>query len=99
MEGNVARGPAERKRLLEMYRRHSEPAVRQRAHMVLLLADDWSWSQVESALYCSRRTIARWRERVEQRGIDALAGRQRGRRSSYGAGRRRDSYPGTTIRR
>ncbi len=85
MDGSFAAGPAGRKRLLEMYRRHPDPAVRQRAHMMLLLADGWSWSQVESALYCSRRTMARWKERFERGGADALAGERRGRRSSYGA--------------
>ena len=49
-----------------------------------LLADGWSWSQVELALYCGRRTIARWKERFERGVADALAGERRGRRSSYG---------------
>lgn len=85
MEGSVSRGPAGRKRLMEMYRKHPNPAVRQRAHMVLLLGDGWTWSEVESALYCSRRTMARWKERFERGGVEALAGRPRGRRSPYGA--------------
>lgn len=65
MEGSLAAGPAGRMRLLEMYRRHPDPAVRQRAHIVLLLLDGRSWSEVESVLYCSRRTIA-IPERVEE---------------------------------
>lgn len=67
-----------------MYRKHPDPMVRQRAHMVLLLLDGWSWSDMESALYCSRRTIARWKDRFERGGPEALAGKSRGRRSPYG---------------
>jgi putative transposase len=82
MEGSVALGPAGRKRLMEMYRRHPDPAVRQRAHIVLLLADGWSWSWIESGLYCSRRTIDRWKKRFERGGVETLTGERRGRRSS-----------------
>jgi putative transposase len=84
MDGSVSLGPAERKRLLEMYRKHPDPAVRQRAHIVLLLVDGWSWSWIESTLYCSRRTIDRWKKRFEVGGVEALAGERRGRRSLYG---------------
>jgi transposase len=85
MDGIVSLGPAGRKRLMEMYRKHPDPAVRQRAHMMLLLEDGRSWSEVESVMYCSRRTIARWKERIEQGGIEALVGRQRGRQRAFGA--------------
>lgn len=84
MDGSVSLGPAERKRLMEMYRRHPDPAVRQRAHIVLLLSDGRSWSWIESALYCSRRTMDRWKKRFELGGVEALAGVRRGRRESYG---------------
>lgn len=84
MDGIVSRGPAGRKQLMEMYRKHPDPAVRQRALMVLLLWDGRSWSFIESALYCSRRTIARWKKRFEQGGIEALTGAPRGRRPRYG---------------
>lgn len=84
MEGSVSLGPAERKRLMEMYRKHPNPAVRQRALIVLLLADGRSWSFIESALYCSRRTIDRWKKRFEQGGMEALIGEHRGRRTMYG---------------
>jgi transposase len=86
MEGSVSLGPAERKRLMEMYRRHPDPAVRHRAHIVLLLADGRSWSWVESALYCSRRTIDGWKKRYERGGAEALVGQPRGRRPAYGLG-------------
>jgi transposase len=67
---------------MEMYRRHPDPAVRQRAHIVLLLADGWSWSWIEAALYCSRRTIDRWKKRFERGGVEGLTGERRGRRPS-----------------
>lgn len=79
MEGSFALGPAERKRLLEMYRSDADPAMRQRAHMIWLLADGWSWLDVASVMYCSRRTIARWKARYETGDIDTLAGRPRSR--------------------
>lgn len=85
MDGSVSLGPAGRKSLMEMYRRHPDPAVRHRAHIVLLLADGRSWSWIESALYCSRRTIDRWKKRYESGGIEALTNERRGRRSPYGA--------------
>lgn len=57
MDGSVSLGRAQRKRFLEVYRRHSDPANRQRAHIVLLLADGRTWSDIASALYCSTRTM------------------------------------------
>ncbi|MBU1693424.1 MAG: IS630 family transposase [Verrucomicrobia bacterium] len=83
MDGSLSPGPAGRKSLMNLYRKHPEPAVRQRAHIVLLLCDGWSWSEIESALYCSRRTIDRWKKRFEEGGADALEGRRRGRRPIF----------------
>jgi hypothetical protein len=54
MEGSVRLGPAERKRVMEVYRGHPDPKVRQRARIVLLSPDGWRWSCLVSALYCSR---------------------------------------------
>ena len=84
MDGSISLGPAGRKGRMEMYRRHPDPAVRRRAHIVLLLADGRSWLFIESALYCRRRAIDRWKKRFEAGGIEALLGERRGRRSSYG---------------
>jgi transposase len=64
-----------RKKLLHYYRHHPDPSVRSRAHIILLLADGHPWSSIEEVLYCSSRTIDRWRERFETGGIDALLGR------------------------
>ncbi len=74
MDGNVSCGPAERKRLLGMYRKHPDPDVRRRAQMILWLADGWTWSQVTAGQYSSSRTIDRWVKRYEQGGAEALLG-------------------------
>jgi putative transposase len=66
---------AQRKTLLRYYRRHSDPAVRQRAHIILMLAEGYPWSLITSALFCSSRTIDRWKRRFEDGGVDAILGR------------------------
>ena len=71
--GHFGLGSAGRKRLMEMVRRHPHPAVRLRAHIMLLLEDGWSGSSVQSALYRSSRTIDRWEKRFEAGGLEALA--------------------------
>ena len=72
MDGSVSLGRAERKRLLEMYRRSPDPAVRLRSHIVLLLAEGQTWATIAAVLFCSTRTIARWKERFETGGVEAL---------------------------
>ena len=83
MDGSVSLGRAERKRLLEMYRRSPDPAVRLRSHIVLLLAEGQTWATIAAVLFCSTRTIARWKERFETGGVDALVTETRGRRSMF----------------
>lgn len=72
MDGSVSLGRRERKRLLELYRGGGESSVRLRAHVVLLLADGHAWSVIAAMLYCSTRTIARWKRRFEEGGVEAL---------------------------
>ncbi len=86
MDGSITLQDAERKVLLEHYRRNAVPAVRLRAHIVLLLAAGYSWSAITATLFCSTRTIARWKRRFEQDGIEALVSENRGRRSGGGGG-------------
>lgn len=85
MDGMVSLGRAGRKRLLGVYRRHPNPDVRRRAHGVLLLGMGWSGSRVAEATFCSRRTIALWKRRYEEGGLDALMEERRGRRRFFGA--------------
>src|SRR5215217_5416895 len=79
--GSIALGRGERKRLLELYRKETDPLVRLRAHIVLLLADGHAWSLVCAVLFCSTATVGRWKARFERGGVEALAGEARGRRS------------------
>jgi hypothetical protein len=54
----------ERRELLEIYRKHTDPEIRFRAHILLLLADGRTWEDIGTLLYCSSRTIDRWVVRV-----------------------------------
>ena len=81
MDGSIVLGSSQRKRLLGIYRgKEAYPApVRLRAHVVLLLAEGHPWSLIAGVLFCSTATIARWRERFEAGGVDALLEERRGR--------------------
>src|ERR1043166_8757693 len=79
MDGSIRLAPKERKIVLEYYRKASDPAIRLRAHILLLLAEDYSWREIAGALFTSTRTVDRWKRRFEQKGIDAVIGQPRGR--------------------
>jgi len=85
MDGTITLRSSERKALLEHYRRNPDRAVRLRAHIVLLLAEGYTWQSIAAVLFCSTRTIARWKRRFEQGGVAALLEDRRGRRSPFGA--------------
>jgi putative transposase len=68
----------QRATLLRYYRGPTDPRLRLRAHVLLLLADGRTWDDVASALYCSTRTIARWKRRFDQGGLEALRGSRPG---------------------
>ena len=78
--------PQQRDELLRIYRKDPDPELRFRAPIILLLAGGHPWSTVEAMLFCRRRTSNRWRERIEQEGIEGLAGRKRGRPLRFGLG-------------
>jgi transposase len=65
--------------LLDRYRKDPDPAVRFRAHILLLLADGHTWEEVGAVLFCSSRTIDRWVKRFQQEGLEAIAGHKLGR--------------------
>jgi transposase len=79
MDGSIQLKPMERKTLLEHYRKSTDPAVRLRAHILLLLADGHPWSQITVMLFTSARTISRWKQRFEREGVEAVLGAPRGR--------------------
>jgi transposase len=83
MDGSIRLREEERNDLLDHYRRSPDPAVRLRAHIVLLLADGWAWAAISLALFTSSSTIRRWQLHFQEGGIDALLGRRRGRRSAW----------------
>jgi hypothetical protein len=60
--------------LLEQYRKGVNERVRLRTHIILLLAEGYSWALIAGVLCCSTRTIARWRSRVESEGISTVLG-------------------------
>src|SRR5437588_188382 len=68
----------ERATLLDYLRQAPQPELRQRAHIVLLLADGYTWASIAAVLYCSSRTIARWKGRFDQGRTEALLGHPRG---------------------
>jgi putative transposase len=71
--------PAERRTLLDHYRQHTDPGVRLRSHILLLLDAGHSWVMVSAVLFCSLDTISRWKRRFEEEGVNAVLGRHRGR--------------------
>ena len=68
----------ERKTLLGYLRTSPNPQLRLRAHLILLLADGYTWAVIGAVLYCSSRTLARWKQRFEQGRVQALLGRSPG---------------------
>jgi transposase len=84
MDGSIELTPKERKALLEHYRKASDPSVRLRAHILLLLADGHPWSQITNMLFTSPRTISRWKQRFERDGIPAVCCASRGRPRALG---------------
>jgi transposase len=73
----------QRKTLLQLYRHHAQPEIRHRAHILLLLADGYSWDTIAAVLFTSSSTIARWQQRFLDGGLLALAGHASGRRSGF----------------
>src|SRR3954453_7127851 len=69
----------ERDELLWIYRKDADPELRFRAHIILLLAQGHTWDTIEAMLFCSSRTLDRWKKRFEEQGIEGLTGRKRGR--------------------
>jgi transposase len=70
---------------LDYYRAHPDPAVRLRAHIILLLAQGYAWRVISGVLFCSSRTIARWKRRFEAERVPGLLGDARGAPRRYGA--------------
>ena len=83
MEGSILLRDSQRKELVRLYRKTHDPTLRLRAHIILLLADGWTWATIAAVLFCSSKTIACWQQRFLQGGVAALGGRRRGRASWF----------------
>jgi transposase len=80
MPSSIPLSHSDRKTLLDYYRSPAwAPELRLRAHILLLLADGWTWATIAAVLFCSTRTIARWQDRYRREGLDGLFGHPRGR--------------------
>jgi len=79
---SIRLSPDDRNALLGYYRRDPDPQVRQRAHILLLLAQGYGWAMIAAVLFTSPDTIARWKRRFEQAGVAGVLGRPRGRKQS-----------------
>lgn len=85
MEGSIHLTEAQRKQLLDLYRKHHDPHVRLRSHIILLLAMGQSWRTITTMLFCSSKTISRWKRRFQREGIQALTQQRRGRPREFAA--------------
>ena len=85
MTRSVALDARQRQALLDRYRKDSDPEVRFRAHILLLLDDGHSWAAVAALLFCSSRTIDRWVKRFHAEGAAGLAGHKPGRPFRFAA--------------
>ena len=85
MDGSIALKDSQRKQVLQLYRKHHDPHVRLRAHILLLLDMGQTWLTISMLLFCSMRTISRWRRRFLEEGVDALTEERRGQAKLFGA--------------
>lgn len=84
MSHSITLSPDQRDTLLRYYRGPFDPALRLRAHILLLLDDGRTWDDIAGTLYCSTRTIARWKDRFQRQGLPALHGLPPGPRRRFG---------------
>jgi putative transposase len=79
MKCSIDLSPEQRSALLDRYRKDPDPEVRFRSHILLLLADGYSWAVVATLLFCSSRTIDRWVKRFHAEGVQGVSGHKPGR--------------------
>ena len=78
MSHSITLTDPQRDALLRYYRGPFDHQLRLRAHILLLLHDGRSWDHIAQTLYCSTRTIARWKDRFQRQGLAALPGQPTG---------------------
>ena len=74
MSCSITLTAADRNTLLDHYRSNPDPQLRLRAHLLLLLADGYTWALIAAVLYCSTATLARWQQRFRDGGVESLLG-------------------------
>src|SRR5690242_18070630 len=79
MTRSISLSTEQRTALLGRYRNDTDPEVRFRSHILLLLDDGHTWATVAALLFCSSRTIDRWVKRFHAEGVEAVAGHKPGR--------------------
>jgi transposase len=83
MSCSITLRPEQRNALLDLYRRSTDPEVSRRAHVLLLLAEGYAWATVVAVLFTSSSTMARWRQRFDEGGVEAVLGQPSGRRPVF----------------
>lgn len=68
MEGSIRLSAEVRKRLLRAYRA-GDARIARRAHVMLLLADGWTWEGIRCALFCSNDLISRTLKQYHAAGV------------------------------
>jgi len=74
MEGSIRLSANDRKTLIKVYRGSGPANVARRAHVLLLLAEGWSYRQIMSGLFASSELVASVRSRFERGGVAAVLG-------------------------
>lgn len=74
MDGSIRLSRGDRKALLQVARRGTDPDRRLRAHILLLLDDRVAWAVIAAVLFTSTATINRWRRRYLKEGIPGVTG-------------------------
>lgn len=83
MDGSIHLRASERKTLLGIVKTAATHEQRLRAHVLLLLADDWPWTAIAAVLFTSSSTINRWRRRFLADGLSAVVDAPGRRRPSW----------------
>src|SRR5262245_56283236 len=73
MDGSIQLSPHQRKALLRLYRSGNDTATSRRAHIILLLADGWSYRQVRLMTYASFALVSDCADRFRRGGIAGLS--------------------------
>lgn len=78
MDGSIQLSAKDRKMLFQVYRGSGPANVARRAHVLLLLADGWSYRQIMGSLFASAELVSAVRERFARGGVAAALGTDAG---------------------